>query len=105
MNTLDKLDPSIGTFEEPKKPRYEYEFVFLRDGSQRGDVCYFDFKTCLKDAIETYLETGRGCVLIYLWDNRENDREDYEIGDDLPHKYAQKIAEKFAKETNYFSDV
>ena len=105
MNTLDKLDKSIGTFKEPRKPRYEYEFAFLTDGSKREDNYYFDLKTDLKDAVETYLETGRGCVLIYLWDNREDNREVYEIDEELPHKYAQKIVEKFVKETNYFSDV
>ena len=104
MNTLDKLDKSIGTFKEPKKPRYEYEFAFWPEDSHREDMQYFDLKTDIKDAIETYLETGRGWVLIYFWDNRENTREDFEIGDELPHKYAQKIADRFAKETDYFQD-
>ena len=104
MNTLDKLDKSIGAFKEPKKPRYEYEFAFWPEDSRREDMQYFDLKTDLKDAIRFYLETGRGWVLIYFWDNRENTREDFEIGDKLPHKYAQKIADRFAKETDYFQD-
>ena len=101
MNTLDKLDTSIGTFKEPKKPCYVYEFAFWPENSQRKDMHYFDLKTDIKDAIRFYLETGRGWVLIYLWDNRENQREDFEIGDELPHKYAQKIVARLERETDY----
>jgi hypothetical protein len=90
------------TFKEPRKPRYEYEFAFLSDGSQREDVCYFDLKAGLGDAIQTYLETGRGCVLVYLLDNLEGSREVYEIDEELPHRYAEKIVLRFVKETNYF---
>ena len=85
-----------------KKRRYEYEFAFLTDNSQRQDLMFFDFdRIGLKEAIETYEETGRGDVLIYVYDWKLNTKKYVEVGDLLAHKYANKIAQTFIKRTAY----